>query len=116
MNPNSPSPREASARSSENPKVRVDPESSPSSVLLPILYVKSGCPWCEDVVEFLKEHGIGYREKNVSEDLTALQEMTRKSGQSKAPTLDWHGNILADFGLEELKPFLQGQNVKLEDS
>jgi glutaredoxin 3 len=107
---------ETSVRPSEKPQVRVDPETSPSSVLLPILYVKSGCPWCEEVVEFLKEHGIGYREKNVSEDLTALQEMTRKSGQGKAPTLDWHGNILADFGLEELKPFLQGQNVKLEDS
>ena len=85
MSHNSPTPRhsaetETSTRSSEKPTVRVDPESSPSSVLLPVLYVKSGCPWCEEVVEFLQEHGIGYLEKNVSEDLTALQEMTRKSG------------------------------------
>lgn len=105
-----------SARVSEKPKVRVDPDNVPSSVLLPILYVKSGCPWCEEVVDFLQEHGISYREQNVSEDLVALEEMRRKSKQTKAPTLDWHGNILADFGLEELKPFLQGQNVKLEDS
>jgi glutaredoxin 3 len=105
-----------SSHPSEKSKVRVDPESIPSSVLLPILYVKSGCPWCEEVVEFLTEHGISYREKNVSEDPAAFEEMTRKSKQTKAPTLDWHGNILADFGLEELKPFLQGQNVKLEDS
>ena len=46
----------------------------------------------------------------------ALDEMQRKSGQSRAPTLDWHGKILADFGVDELKPFLQRQNVKLEDS
>jgi glutaredoxin 3 len=83
---------------------------------LPILYVKTGCPWCTEVIGFLNEHGIGYREKNVSNDPAAMQEMQRKSNQSKAPTLDWHGKILADFGLEELKPFLQGQNVKLEDS
>ena len=83
---------------------------------LPILYVKTGCPWCNEVISFLTEHGIGYREKNVSVDAAALQEMQRKSHQSKAPTLDWHGKILADFGLDELKPFLQGQNVKLEDS
>jgi glutaredoxin 3 len=86
------------------------------SAPLPLLYVKSGCPWCSEVSGFLREHGIGYREKNVSDDPVARQEMERKSGQTKAPTLDWHGKILADFGLEELIPFLQGQNVKLEDS
>jgi glutaredoxin 3 len=83
---------------------------------LPILYVKSGCPWCEEVIEFLTEHGIGYREVNVSRDLAAFQELQRKTGQAKAPSLDWHGKILADFGLEELRPFLQQQNVKFEDS
>ena len=83
---------------------------------LPILYVKTGCPWCNEVSAFLSEHGIGYREKNVSQDPTAHSEMLRVSGQSKAPVLDWHGKILADFGVEELKPFLQSQNVKFEDS
>lgn len=86
------------------------------SAPLPILYVKTGCPWCTEVISFLREHGIGYREQNVTDDPAARQEMERKSGQAKAPTLDWHGKILADFGLDELKPFLQGQNVKLEDS
>ena len=83
---------------------------------LPILYIKTGCPWCEEVVDFLSEHGIGYREKNVAQDHAAFEEMRAKSGQTKAPTLDWHGRILADFGVMELKPFLQKQNVKLEDS
>ncbi len=83
---------------------------------LPVLYVKSGCPWCTEAIEFLSEHGIGYREVNVSEDEAAFEKMQRVSGQSKAPVLDWKGKVLADFGLEELKPFLQSQNVKFEDS
>jgi glutaredoxin 3 len=83
---------------------------------LPILYVKTGCPWCDEVIDFMRDHGIGYREKNVSQDPVAMEEMRAKSGQGKAPTLDWHGKILADFGVLELKPFLQKQNVKLEDS
>ncbi len=83
---------------------------------LPILYVKTGCPWCKEVIDFLGDNGVGYREKNVSQDPAALEEMRAKSGQTKAPTLDWHGRILADFGVMELKPFLQKQNVKLEDS
>jgi glutaredoxin len=83
---------------------------------LPILYVKAGCPWCEEVVDFLGDHGVSYREKNVTTDDAAFAEMRRISGQSKAPVLDWHGTILADFGVEELKPFLLKKNVKLEDS
>lgn len=83
---------------------------------LPILYIKTGCPWCSQVTSFLSEHGIAYREQNVSEDPAAHGEMLRVSGQSKAPVLDWHGQILADFGLEELVPFLREKNVKLEDS
>jgi glutaredoxin 3 len=83
---------------------------------LPILYVKQGCSWCDAAIEFLDEHGVGYRLKEVSADAAAFAEMQKKSGQTKAPTLDWHGTILADFGTEELVPFLQGRNVKLEDS
>jgi len=83
---------------------------------LPVIYVKSGCPWCEEAVEFLTDNGVSHREKNVTDDLVAFEEMRRISHQAKAPVLDWHGKVLADFGLDELKPFLLEQNVKLEDS
>lgn len=83
---------------------------------LPILYVKTGCPWCAEAIAFLGEHGIGYREKNVTEDPVAFAEMRRKTGQSSAPSLDWHGDILADFGVGELVAFLHKQEVQLEDS
>jgi len=83
---------------------------------LPILYVKAGCPWCDEAIEFLDGHGVGYRLKEVRGDATAFAEMEKKSGQTKAPTLDWKGDILADFGVDELVPFLRKKNVKLEDS
>ncbi len=73
---------------------------------IPILYVKTGCPWCQEAIAFLDRRGIAYQEKNVSTDDGAIQEMQRKSGQTYAPTLDWHGQILADFGVEELRAFL----------
>jgi glutaredoxin len=83
---------------------------------LPILYTKTGCPWCEEAVEFLDGHGVEYRLKDVTRDSVAFAEMQRISGQSSAPTLDWNGKILADFGADELAPFLLEQNVRLEDS
>lgn len=73
----------------------------------PILYIKPGCPWCVEVVEFLKRAGIRHETVNVSADRSAMREMIRLSGQSKAPTMDWDGQILADFGVEELVPFLE---------
>lgn len=82
----------------------------------PILYVKQGCPYCDEAVAFLDEHGVSYTEKEVLSDAAAFSDMRRKSGQSKAPTLDWNGEILADFGVDELKPFLIEHGVKLEDS
>ena len=82
----------------------------------PILYIKNGCPYCDEAIEFLDSHGIDYTVKEVLGDAAAFEEMRRISGQSKAPTLDWNGKILADFGVEELPPFLRAQNVEFEDS
>jgi glutaredoxin 3 len=83
---------------------------------LPVLYVKTGCPWCDEARDFLVGHGISHRELNVTDDRAAFGEMTRISGQSKAPTLNWHGKVLADFGVEELVDFLHEHDVVLEDS
>lgn len=83
---------------------------------LPILYTKRGCPWCQEAVEFLDGHGVSYKLREVSSDPNAMAELRQKSGQTKAPTLDWNGKVLADFGVDELVPFLREQNVKLEDS
>jgi glutaredoxin 3 len=74
---------------------------------LPILYIKTGCPWCVEVTDYLDRKNIEVETKVVSNDRSAMQEMVDLSGQSKAPTLDWHGKVLADFGVDELIPFLK---------
>jgi len=78
---------------------------------LPVLYIKPGCPWCEDVVAYLRQHAIEVETVIVSGNPEAMREMVELSGQSKAPTMDWHGEVLADFGVEELVPFLQKQGI-----
>ncbi|MFQ3671630.1 MAG: glutaredoxin family protein [Verrucomicrobiia bacterium] len=78
---------------------------------LPKLYVKTGCPWCAEVMEFLDGRGIKYERVVVTGNPEAMDTMVRLSGQSKAPTLDWHGEVLADFGAQELEPFLVAKGV-----
>ena len=75
--------------------------------VVPRLYVKPGCPWCEEVEEFLRSRNIAYHRTVVSGNPDAMQEMVTLSGQSRAPTMDWNGEVLADFGVEELVPFLK---------
>lgn len=78
---------------------------------LPVLYLKPGCPWCDEVVAYLAQQKIAVRKVIVSGNRAAMQEMVDLSGQSKAPTMDWHGEVLADFGVDELRPFLKQRGV-----
>jgi len=78
---------------------------------LPVLYIKPGCPWCDDVVAWLDQRKIEVETIVVSGNREAMAEMVSLSGQSKAPTLDWNGDVLADFGVEELVPFLKKRGV-----
>ena len=76
-----------------------------------IVYTKTGCPWCIEVVNFLHENGIEFEERNVTKNEDFMQEMVDKSGQSKAPTLDLDGEILADVGSEETEVFLKEKGI-----
>jgi glutaredoxin len=77
----------------------------------PFLYVKSGCPWCEEAESYLQEHGIAYGKVDVLADPAAREELKRLSGQTKAPTMRWGEEILADFGAKELDEFLRARKV-----
>ncbi len=81
------------------------------SQITPILYVKNGCPWCDEVLDYFKAKGMPYTKVVVSGNRDAMDEMVRLSGQSKAPTMDWDGAVLADFGVDELVPFLRKQGA-----
>ena len=74
-----------------------------------VLYVKPGCPWCGEVEQYLGENNIDVTRVDVSGDPEAMAEMVELSGQAKAPTLDWDGEVLVDFGVDELVPFLEGK-------
>lgn len=67
------------------------------------LFIKPGCPWCIEARDWLDQHGLTYETLNVTHDAVARQEMLSLTGQSKAPSIDVDGHILADFGADELE-------------
>ena len=69
------------------------------------LFINPGCPWCDEVIEWLDARGIRYATLDVISDRRAWDEMRRLTGQTRAPSIDVDGNILADFGVDELEPW-----------
>ena len=71
------------------------------------LYIKRGCPWCNDAESWLRSHAVNYTAVDVISNSEAFSTMRSLSGQSKAPVLVTDdGRVLADFGVEELPAFL----------
>lgn len=69
------------------------------------LFIKPHCGWCHEAVEWLNARGVEYETLDVTADPVARQEMLRLSGQTLAPVIEVDGEVLADFGTEELEDF-----------
>jgi glutaredoxin 3 len=78
----------------------------------PILYVKRGCPYCKAATNYLDQHQISYQSVEVRGDPAQMQKLQEISGQSKTPTLVWTGDVLANFGTEELAAFVSAHRAK----
>ncbi len=71
------------------------------------IYTKTGCPWGKQALDFLNQHGLAYQEKNMTENPEFMKECEEKTGQSKCPTLDIDGKILADSDAKQIEEYLK---------
>jgi glutaredoxin 3 len=81
------------------------------------LFVKPYCGWCDKAERWLDQHEIEYETVDVISDEAAYDEMIRLSGQELAPVIDVDGQILADFGPDQLAHFwsqLEKKNARVE--
>jgi len=56
-------------------------------------------------MRWLDDHDVEYERINVISDESAFDEMIRLSGQELAPVIEVDGEILADFGPDQLAEF-----------
>ncbi|HWQ93793.1 MAG TPA: glutaredoxin family protein [Clostridia bacterium] len=81
------------------------------------LYIKPYCGWCHKAIRWLDERGVEYEKIDVISDESAYDEMIRLSGQELAPVIDVDGEVLADFGPDQLAGFwkkLERKNARIE--
>ena len=69
------------------------------------LYIKPYCGWCQEVQAWLRRKGIKVELIDVTASEASFREMRNLSGQSKAPVMEADGELLVDFGVEELEEF-----------
>jgi glutaredoxin len=68
-------------------------------------------------MHWLDERDVDYQKVDVTADEAALDEMIRISGQELAPVIEVDGEILADFGPDQLAEFwnrLERKNARPE--
>lgn len=69
----------------------------------PILYIKAGCPWCVDAMEYFKKENIALEIKDVRQSDSDMNAMKQVSGQSLTPTFVLAECVIADFSVDEFK-------------
>jgi len=77
-----------------------------------IVYVKGGCPWCVEALEYLDRQGFEYEVRDVLADPESFARMRGISGQSLAPTLEFGDKVLADFDTGQLEAFLEAHGIE----
>ena len=76
------------------------------------LFTKPYCGWCREAMRWLDDRGVAFETLDVIANPSAQSEMVRLSNQTLAPVIDVDGQILADFGTDELEVFWEGLERK----
>jgi len=76
------------------------------------LFIKPNCGWCDEAIDWLDQRGIKYETLDVIADPAARRQMFQLSGQTLAPVIEVDGEVLADFGTDELEEFWKGIEVE----
>jgi len=67
----------------------------------PIVYIKPGCPWCNEALAYFQQHGVDIDVRDVTRSRANMQRMIEISGQSLTPTFEYGDFVVADFSVDE---------------
>ena len=81
--------------------------------IIPVLYIKEGCPWCSEALSFFGDLGIKLELKDVNQNIQDMHRLIEVSGQSLTPTFVYGDFVVADFSIDEFQEQLnQAPQIK----
>lgn len=72
-----------------------------------IAYTSPSCTWCNTLKSYFKQHGVRYREIDISKDQRAAEDLVKKSGQRGVPQTEINGKIVVGFDKPQLNRLLE---------
>lgn len=69
----------------------------------PILYIKTGCPWCTEALSYFKKANLKLDVRDVLQNVEARKRMHEVSGQTLTPTFEYRDFVVADFDIGEFE-------------
>ncbi len=79
------------------------------------LYLKTGCPFCQKVLDYASEHNIPLQEKNIYDEEQNLKELLQIGGKQQVPfLLDQSADISlyeSDDIVKYLEEHIEGENI-----
>ena len=70
-------------------------------------YTNSSCPYCSKAKNFLKEHGVKFKEINLSKYPSAAKELKEKTGQTGVPVILVGSHRIVGFDESKLRKVLK---------
>ena len=77
-----------------------------------VVYSGPGCPACGMLKNFLRGHGVAFREVNIATDPGAAQRLARRSGRMAVPQTDIDGRLVVGFDEARLSRLLGIQSER----
>ncbi len=71
-----------------------------------IVFSTPTCTYCNAAKRYFREHGIKFKDVDVSRDMAAARDMVRRSGQQGVPVIDIGGKIVVGFDRSKINHYL----------
>jgi monothiol glutaredoxin len=78
-------------------------------------YLKPWCGWSAGVRAVFKKYDLSFQEKDIINHPENFDEMVQKTGQTKQPTVEINGQILADVSGEEVEAWMLRNRIVSEN-
>jgi len=71
------------------------------------IYTAPSCTHCNSAKRYLSEHGVDYREVDISNDIQSAQRLIDKTGQTGVPVIEVDGKMIVGFDKRKLSQALE---------
>lgn len=76
------------------------------------LYVKTGCPFCQRVLDYASQHNIPLQEKNIYDEEQNLKELLQIGGKQQVPFLLDESADISLYESDDIVEYLEQRYLK----